>query len=158
MSLPRQLAVILTTLIVVLVVADVVGVIACFILDVAPMRHKSAGLGYAIWLVLGIFAGLIFFSMARDFASGRDPDTPGNLHADASTGRLVLLTAGAVLVALSALFWTLFWQGSASAEFAVVPDHMATTLVFFVAFGAGMLVARHAAAPAGPEAGPVGRK
>ena len=136
-------------MLVVIVLADLVGVFVSFVLDVAPMRHKSAGLGYAIWLVLGIFAGLVYGGAAVSLASGRDPDVVWTDHPRArSIARTIQVVTAVLLVALAALFWVLFWGSSTATEWAVVPDHMATTLVFFVAFMGGAMLGSTSMVPA----------
>jgi hypothetical protein len=57
-----------------------------------------------------------------------------------------------LLAGLTALFWGLFWEGSVGADFAVVPDHRPTTLVFFVAILVATAVSHHLFMP--PEAPP----
>ena len=56
-------------LLVCLVVGDVIGVVVCVVIDVAPLRYGSAILPYAIWLVLGAFAGFVAFGFAGAWAS-----------------------------------------------------------------------------------------
>ncbi len=143
-------------LVAVLIVADLVGVFVSFILDVAPARHKSAGLGYAIWLVLGVFAGLIFGASAVSLAAGREPDVEWTDHPQArSIANVIRVVTAVALAVLAVAFWVLFWSGAGAREFAVVPDHMPTTIVFFLAFmggawlGSGSMVP----APGGPGGG-----
>ena len=62
-------------LLVFLVVADVIGVVVCTLIDVAPLRHKSSLLPYAIWLVLGIFTGLFAYNAAGAWASTKAEGT-----------------------------------------------------------------------------------
>ena len=57
--------------IVCLAIGDVVGVIACTIFDIAPIRGNSAALPYAIWFVLGVFAGFIALFGAGSWISGK---------------------------------------------------------------------------------------
>jgi hypothetical protein len=131
---------------VVLAAADVVGVIVSFVLDIAPVRHKSSALGYAIWFVLGAFAGVIHYGAA----AGGGLDGWKSLAEARSAGVVILGTTGAVLTGLVALFYVTMWRHGSVFEWAVVPDHLATTAVFLVAFLLATLVAHHASTPAAP--------
>jgi len=124
----------------VLLVADIVGVVACFILDVAPLRHRSTGLGYAVWFVLGVFAGVIAFSAAVDDGAPEAARRP--LSERRSRARLVIAVALVLLIALTALFTGTFWSGAVEG-LGVVPDHMPTTLVFFASFLAACALGYH---------------
>lgn len=133
---------------VVLVAADLVGVAASFILDVAPMRHKSAGLGYAIWFVLGVFAGFIHYGAATD----RGIEGWASRAEARSAGLVILGTSAAIVVGLSVLFHLTMWRHSTGPEWAVVPDHIPTTVVFLAAFLLSAFLAHRTATPAAPGA------
>lgn len=144
MSLVRRVGLTALSLVLYLVGADLVGVAACFVLDVAPIRGKSPALGYTIWAVLGIFVGMIHYGSAAASASGRDVEQAAPSRAEArSAERLVVAVTAALLAGLTALFWRLFWEGSVDADFAVVPDHRPTTLVFFAAIMAATAFSHH---------------
>jgi hypothetical protein len=136
-----------------LVVADIIGVIVCTLLDVAPLRYKSSLLPYAIWLVLGIFTGLIAYNAAGAWAStkaegeaeGADLDWSARPGARRIGSRIV--AAGAlILAALAALFWYLYWSRNVAGEY-FVPDSAPHSILFFLAVFGGMLVARTALMP-----------
>jgi hypothetical protein len=120
----------------VMVAADLVGVAASFILDVAPARNKSAGLGYAIWLVLGVFGGVVAFGAASEGAANAQRPVQDRR----GRARLVLAVAAIVIAGLITLFAVLFWRDGRGGSFAVVPDHMPTSMVFFASFFAACIV------------------
>jgi hypothetical protein len=134
------------TALVVLAVADVVGVAASFVLDIAPMRHKSAGLGYAIWFVLGAFAGVVHYGSAVGGTDGW-----ASREEARSAGFVLLGVTTAIVAGLVVLFHVSMWRQSTGPEWAVVPDHMPTTIVFLAAFLASTCVAHHAYTPDRPR-------
>ncbi|MEA3031895.1 MAG: hypothetical protein QOG13_3220 [Sphingomonadales bacterium] len=124
-----------------LVALDIVGVIACVIFDVVPLRGSSGALPYAIWFVLGVFAGFLAFATAGAWAAEAGEqdwmERPGGM----AVGNRVLVSSLVVLLGLAALFWWLYWSRGVAGEY-FVPDSMPHTIVYFVsAFGA-MLVGR----------------
>ena len=133
-----------------LVVADVIGVAVSTLIDVAPLRHKSSLLPYAIWLVLGIFTGLFAYNAAGAWASTgaegaaatADPDWSARPGARRIGSRIV--AAGAlILAALAVLFWNLYWSRGVIGEY-FVPDSAPHSILFFLAVFGGMLLARTA--------------
>lgn len=126
-----------------LMLADLVGVIACLVFDVAPLRGNSAALPYAIWFVLGIFTGVIAFNGAgASIAGGGDGDWSTRPDARRiATG--VTVSGAIVLAALCLLFDRLFWgRGVLGALY--VPDSLPHTLTFFGAVLGAMALARFA--------------
>jgi hypothetical protein len=133
-----------------LVVADIIGVIVCTLLDVAPLRYKSSLLPYAIWLVLGIFTGLIAYNAAGAWAStgaAEAADLDWSARPGARRIGSQVAAAGAlILAALAALFWKLYWSRNVAGEY-FVPDSMPHSILFFLAVFGGMLAARAALMP-----------
>lgn len=128
-------------LLICLVLADVIGVIACLVFEVAPLRGNSAALPYAIWLVLGIFTGFIALNGAGGWIAGSGEED-WSARSDArriATG--AALSGAAVLAALCVLFAVLFWSGG-PLRAVYVPDSMPHTLVFFVAVLGAMALGR----------------
>ena len=129
-----------------LVAADIVGVVACLILDVAPLRYGSAMLPYAIWFVLGVFAGFLAFATAGGWASpGGDEnwmERPGGL----ATGNCVLASGLVVALALAACFHWLYWSRGVADDY-FVPDSAPHTILFLVSAVGAMLVARATLTP-----------
>jgi xanthosine utilization system XapX-like protein len=113
-----------------------VGVVACFTLDVVPHRHFSPPLAYAIWGVLGVFVGLFHFGFAQSQIKGTDGISHWESAAEAKKigGQIVLLTA-LFLAGMSAVFYPLLWSSQSNLEvlFLVVPDNMGVSLTFFIA-------------------------
>jgi sterol desaturase/sphingolipid hydroxylase (fatty acid hydroxylase superfamily) len=140
-----------------LIVADIIGVVICTLFDIAPLRYKSGMLAYAIWLVLGVFAGLLAYNMAGALtapkAEGGEQEWTTRDDA-ARIGSLVLWTSTVVLVALSGLFHWLYWSRGVAGEY-FVPDSASHTIVFFVSVLGGMHVARLALMPGPASRGPV---
>jgi hypothetical protein len=63
---------------------------------------------------------------------------------------MLLGATTAVIAGLVALFYVLMWRQSGGPEWAVVPDHLPTTVVFLAAFLASAFVAHHAYTPDRP--------
>ncbi|MBX3562828.1 MAG: hypothetical protein KF780_13570 [Sphingomonas sp.] len=129
-------------LLVCMALAIVVGVIAATIFDVAPVRGQSDVLPYAIWLVLGIFTGLIAYGSAGGWATPGVEDwtaAPGARR----TGRIVLVTSIALLAGLTMFFHWLYWSRGVAGEY-FVPDSASHSILFFVSVLAGMVFASFA--------------
>jgi hypothetical protein len=135
----------LVALVVCLVVADVVGVIACTFFDVMPLRGRSGALPYAIWFVLGVFAGVIALSWAGSWISPKGEGWMESPSAVAVATRITLFS-GLILAALSALFWWLEWSRGVDGEY-YVPDSMPHSLTYFITVLAAMAFFRHALKP-----------
>jgi hypothetical protein len=140
-----------TILLLFLVAADVIGVVVCTLIDVAPLRHKSSLLPYAIWLVLGIFTGMFAYNAAGAWASAPPQESAASQDWSARPGaRRIgsqIVVAGApVLLALGLLFWKLYWSQSVTGEY-FVPDSAPHSILFFLAVFGGMLFARAALMP-----------
>lgn len=125
-------------LIVVLALADIIGVVVCTLFDITPLRFNSAMLPYAIWLVLGIFAGFFAYGFAGTWASPEGGEgiewTAG--PGAARTGGIIVATSAAVIAGLMVLFHRLFWSQGVAGEY-YVPDSAPHSIVFFLAvFGA----------------------
>jgi len=131
--------------------AVLAGVAACFVLDVVPHKHFSPPLAFAIWGVLGVFVGVLHFGFAQSQIKGTDGVTDWDSAEEARRvgGQIVGLTA-LCLIAMSALFYPLFWSSSSSLEvlFLVVPDNMGVSLTFFVTILASTAFWNHVFAPA----------
>lgn len=112
------------------VAADVVGVLACLFLDIAPLRYESAALPFVVWFVLGVFCGVAAFWSAGT-SLGKDknedwvdlPDAPRR-------GKLILAVTAVLYAALSFLFHRSMWRFHPSGEL-YVPDTRSLTLTFF---------------------------
>lgn len=118
-----------------LAAGDLVGVIACTVLDIAPIRGWSAALPYAIWFVVGVFAGLIAAHGAGVWISGKDEwdNGPGARRLIAG----IFLSALAVSVALCVFFRTLWWSRGVDGDY-YVPDSQSHTITYLVAALGGM--------------------
>ncbi len=132
-------------------IAVVIGVIACTIFDVTPVRGRSDALPYAIWLVLGIFTGLIAYGSAGGWATPGVEDwtaAPGARR----TGRRVLVTTIALLAGLTLFFHWLYWSRGVAGEY-YVPDSAPHSILFFVSVLAGMIFAGFALVSDGKKDG-----
>ena len=130
-----------------LVVGDVIGVVVCVVVDVAPLRYGSALLPYAIWLVLGAFAGFIAFGFAGAWASATRGDKWIEEPAAPRIGTMVILSSLVVVLALCGLFYWLYWSRGVVGEY-FVPDSLPHTLTYLVAALVAMLAARSTLSPA----------
>jgi hypothetical protein len=138
-------------LLVCLVAADIAGVIACTIFDILPLRFASAAAAYAIWLVVGVYCGIIAYNLAGRWsvpaAAGQEWSAgPGARGA----GSLIVVAAIAILAALAGLFHRLYWsQGVAGDDY--VPDSAPHSLVFIAAILGAMIYARFWMMPAAAQ-------
>ena len=121
-----------------LIVFDVIGVVACVIFDVVPFRGSSGALPYAIWFVLGIFAGGITVMSAGERPAGAE-DSDWTDDADApKKAAIVFLTSLVLLGALAAFFNRIYWSRGVEGEY-FVPDSMPHTITYFVSILCPML-------------------
>ncbi len=132
------------SLLVCLVVADVIGVVACTLFDVAPLRSNSALLPYAIWLVLGAFCGLSHFAATGAWASPRAEGDWSSRPGAAAIGNRIFWTSLAILILLGILFYLIYWSRGVAGEY-YVPDSGTHTVLFFLAVLAGEYVGKEIA-------------
>lgn len=132
-----------------LIVADIVGVIACVVMDVGSPRYWSAPLPYVIWFVLGVFTALMAYNAAGAWTAA-DPDKEWTEQPGASRrGAIIVAIAVLEMLALSALFYGLFWSRGVAGEY-FVPDSAPHTIVFFVSVGGSMLFFHRLLTPVTP--------
>jgi hypothetical protein len=129
-----------------LVVGDLIGVVVCVVIDVAPLRYGSALLPYAIWLVLGAFAGFIAFGFAGAWASASGNDKWIEEPAAPRIGNIALLASLVLVLALCGLFYWLYWSRGVVGEY-FVPDSLPHTLTYLIAALVAMLAARSTLSP-----------
>jgi hypothetical protein len=129
-----------------LVLFDIVGVVVCLVVDVAPVRAKSTALIYVIWFVLGVFCGMLSYNTGGRIASGESKGDWTGREDAAQTGLLVVLTTSAVLVTLSIPCYLLLWRYDMESSF-FVPDSAPLTLTFFVTVLASVVLAHTALRP-----------
>ena len=156
MEIGRTFLKVAAILLLFLAVADLIGVVVCTLIDVAPLRHKSSLLPYAIWLVLGIFAGLFAYNAAGAWASPKAEAAAATADLDWSArpgarriGSQVVAASALILAALAVFFWKLYWSRNVAGEY-FVPDSAPHSILFFLSVLGGMLVARAVLMP-GPE-------
>lgn len=131
--------------IVCLAIGDVVGVVACTIFDIAPIRGNSAALPYAIWFVIGVFAGFIALFGAGSWISGKGENwDSGPGAASLTTG--IFLSALVTAIAAGALFWWLEWSRGVDGEY-YVPDSAPHTIVYLVSALGAIWIGRAALKP-----------
>mgnify|MGYP003575310145 CR=1 FL=1 len=126
-----------------LVAADIGGVLACLVFDIAPLRYDSGALPYAIWFVLGIFTGLIAFGTAAEAAAGDGNEDWGRRAGAGRIANIVIAAGAALLLALGLFFNAIWWSQGVNGEY-FVPDSAPHTITFFVSVLAGMVIGRHA--------------
>lgn len=151
MSIGSKVAHIAGSILLFLVMSDVVGVVASFFFDVAPARNKSGALFYAIWFVLGVFAGMTGYNAAASRASEPAPGDWSSRPDAERTGRLVISVATVIVAMIGAACYFLMWKGGGEASY-FVPDSPSLTVTFFVAF-LGSAIIGHAAFRPKPEGG-----
>ena len=128
-----------------LALGDVVGVVACTIFDIAPIRGNSAALPFAIWFVLGVFAGFIALFGAGSWISGKGENWDSGPGAVALTTR-IFLSALVTAIAIGTLFWWLEWSRGVDGEY-YVPDSAPHTIVYLFSALAGMWLGRLVSQP-----------
>jgi hypothetical protein len=128
-----------------LALGDVVGVVACTIFDIAPIRGNSAALPYAIWFVLGVFAGLFAMGGAVTWISGKDEIGSASAETAALATR-IFLSGLVVALAIGAFFWRIYWSQGVAGEY-YVPDSAPHTIVYLVSALAGMWFGRLVSKP-----------
>ena len=128
-----------------LILGDLVGVIACTIFDIAPIRGYSAALPYAIWFVIGVFAGFIALSGAGSWITGRGENWDSGPKTTALTTR-IFLSALIVSAAVGAFFWWLYWSRGVEGEY-YVPDSAPHTITYLVSALGAMWLGRVALRP-----------
>jgi hypothetical protein len=128
-----------------LAIGDVVGVVACTIFDIAPIRGNSAALPYAIWFVLGVFVGLIALFGAGSWISGKGENWDSDPGAVALTTR-IFLSALVTAIAVGTFFWWLEWSRGVEGEY-YVPDSASHTIVYLVSALGAIWIGRLALKP-----------
>lgn len=113
-----------------LAVGDVVGIVACTIFDIAPIRGNSAALPYAIWFVLGVFVGFIALFGAGSWISGKGENWDRGPEGAALSTR-IFLSALVVALAIGAFFWWLYWSRGIDGDY-YVPDSAPHTITYLV--------------------------
>ncbi len=133
-----------------LIAADIAGVIACTILDILPLRFVSGPLFYTIWLVFGIFCGLLAYNLAGSWASPREAGKDWSERFDAGrTGNVILVTSALVLAGLAFLFHRLFWRFGGGSD-PYVPDSPPHSILFLAAVMGAVALARFGLMPGRP--------
>jgi hypothetical protein len=124
-----------------LLVADVIGAVVCVVIDYAPLHNGSAILPFAIWFVLGAFAGFIAFGLAGAWSSAgggaKWVEEPGAL----SIGNKVLLSSLIIALALAGYCYWLYWSRGVAGEY-FVPESLPHTILYLLAALGAMLAAR----------------
>jgi hypothetical protein len=150
MSATKTLAVVAKSagvLLLCLIIADIIGVVVCTVFDVAPVRGGGDGVAYAVWLVLGIFCGLIAYNAAGTWVSGGTDDwekAPGARR----IGTVIMATGAALLASLTLFFHRLYWSQGVAGEY-YVPDSAPHSILFFLSVLAGMILAGMVLTPGG---------
>ena len=128
-----------------LAIGDVVGVVACTIFDIAPIRGGSAALPYAIWFVLGVFVGFIALFGSGAWLSGEGENWSDGPDGTALATR-IFLSALVISLAVGAFFWWLYWSRGVAGEY-YVPDSGPHTIVYLVSALGAMWLGRVAQRP-----------
>ncbi len=129
-----------------LAIGDVVGVVACTIFDIAPIRGNSAALPYAIWFVLGVFAGFFAFGAAGIWASPTADDKWMEAPCAVGLATSIFLSALVTAVAIGVFFWWLYWSRGVDAEY-YVPDSGPHTIIYLVSALGAIWIGRLALKP-----------
>lgn len=150
----RRIAKIVLTSLLYLVVFDLTGVVACSFFDIAsvlPLKigATSTALFYTIWIVLGIFCGLLSYDAGGKIGSASGPGDWTSREGAGRTGLLVVWIECMMVAAASILCCLFLWPRDLASGFSV-PDNVFPTLSFFVAIVASAVLAHTRLRPA-PE-------
>lgn len=146
MSAIKNLAIVSGVILFYLIAFDVAVVAVSFVLDIAPVRHKSTALFYTIWFVAGVFCGFISYYTGGGIMSADSKDDWTN-HADAGkSGLLVVACMSFILLTLSLLSYVFLWRGTSNSSY-YVPDNPALTLTFFITVLASTVLAHRLLRP-----------
>jgi hypothetical protein len=150
----RKIAKIVLSTLLYLVVFDLIGVAACSFFDVASALPLKIGatstlLFYTVWIVLGIFCGLLSYDAGGKLGSASGPGDWTSREGAGRTGLLVVWIESAILAAGAIVCCLFLWSHDSSSGF-FVPDNAGLTLVFFVAIAASVVLAHTQFRPA-PE-------
>lgn len=128
-----------------LVMFDLIGVGACLVFDVAgvlPLQigATSTALYYTLWMVLGIFCGLLSYDRGGRTGSGAGPGEWTNREGAGRVGVLVVSIECVMMAAVSILCYLFLWRDN-MAPSSFVPDNVRLTVAFFVAILAAVVFA-----------------
>lgn len=132
---------IVLTLMAVLILGDLIGVAACFIFDVMPFRGNSSLLPYAIWFVLGAFAGFLGYNFAGRWISPKSEKDWTNMADAMRTGSFVVAVSGLILLTLCGVFYAIWWRFPTEPS-VLVPDSPVLSLLYFGTSFLAMVSAR----------------
>jgi hypothetical protein len=121
-----------------LVAFDVLGVAVSFIFDALPLEGVSTFLFYTVWLVAGVFCGLLAYNKAGSILlKVKEGDWSGD-PGSGKTGLVIIFITAIVLANFIALFKVSAWKaGGASDPF--VPDSIPLTYTFFITMLVSMI-------------------
>lgn len=103
---------------------DIIGILVNSFFYIVATRGKSTLLYYTVWFVAAIFAGLIYYSFAYDYAG------KNNLYG--KNGWLINLIALALTIVLFSIFYNQHQMEDKDMYY--VPGNSAMTYIFFVTF------------------------
>ena len=143
----KRLAAVAGMILAYLIVFDVGVVVASFVLDIAPVRHKSTALFYTLWFVAGVFCGFITYYTGGAILSEEGKGEWMDREGARTAGLLVILIMFLLLAGLSALSYLCLWREGANSSY-YVPDNATLTLTFFVTVLASTVLAYKLLQPA----------
>ncbi len=109
--------------------ADLVGAVACFLLDTFESSPGMAII-YTIWFVLGVFCGVLIYTAAGDAVSRKSKDWTAHPNA-LGTAWTIILTTAAILTAIAVGWYYKDWRYG-DVDGIYVPGSRSVTLTFFV--------------------------
>ena len=130
-----------------LIVFDVGVVVVSFVLDIAPVRHKSTALFYTIWFVAGVFCGFITYYTGGAILAEEGNREWMEREGGVTAGRVVILIMFLVLAGVSVLSYLFLWREGTNSSY-YVPDNATLTLTFFVTLLSSTVLAHKLLQPA----------
>jgi hypothetical protein len=131
MSLIKKIGIILASLTVLVVIADLIGVAVCFSQDFSRHSGWSWGAIYALWFVLGVVVGLFQYFAGQGLCSSDTTADPKNTKHSKSIGVLTILVSTLTMAAFSYIFYLKYWIHGADSSDGYIPDSMNATMTFF---------------------------
>lgn len=138
MTVSKKIGCIVLVLLVILVAGDLLGVAACLLGPILKPRSWSAGAVYAVWFVLGVFAGVFQDCATQELFNPTTKGSAKRTERSQSGGMLGLCVSILMLCALSFLFYQTQWRRGVDSEDGYVPDSMSATMTFFISIAVTM--------------------
>lgn len=125
-----------------LIVGDIAVVLFLVFIDILPFELFSTPLTYVTWFVCGIFTGLLAYNYAGAWSTPKGSGDDWSSHPQAGRiGWVIVATQAVTLIALSFLFYRLYWSQGVAGDY-YVPDSEPHSLTYFITTLGAVIAAR----------------